>query len=109
MDFGSNPNYVFFLLSGALNRNNAVFPSFGSLDIGFAANYSDIGVILDGANGSTFFDSLARVGAGGTQTISVSVSSQMPVGILGTFQCAMFDENNTATLKFSAATEVTIQ
>jgi hypothetical protein len=33
----------------------------------------------------------------------------MPIGVLGTLQCAMFDENNTATLKFSAATQVTIQ
>ncbi len=109
MNFGSNPNYVFFLLSGDLNRNNAIFPSFGSLDIGFAPNYSDIAVVLDGANGTTFFDSLARVGAGGSQTISVPVSSQMPIGVLGTLQCAMFDENNTATLKFSAATQITIQ
>ena len=68
-----------------------------------------IAVVLDGANGTTFFDSLARVGAGGSQTISVPVSSQMPIGVLGTLQCAMFDENNTATLKFSAATQITIQ
>ena len=112
MNFGSDPNYVFFLLSGPLNRNNAIFPSFGSMDIGNLGgsnNFSDISILLDGANGTSFLDMLARVGATGTQTISLPVTNQMPLGVLGTFQCAMFNENNTSTLKFSAATEVTIQ
>lgn len=112
MNFGSNPNYVFFLLSGPLNRNNAVFPNIGSMDIGNLGslnNYSDITILMDGANGTSFFDLLARVNGTGIQTISLPIPSQMPVGILGTFQCAMFNENNTSTLKFSAATEVSIQ
>jgi hypothetical protein len=112
MNFVSNPNYVFFLINGPLNRNNAVFPLFGSLDIGNGGatnNFSDLNILLDGAGGTTFFDLLARVGASGNQMISVPIGVGMPAGVLGTFQCAMFDQTNTATLKFSAATQITIQ
>ncbi len=112
MDFASNPNYVFFLLNGPLNRNNAVFPLFGSLDIGNGGatnNFGDLAVLLDGANGTSFLDTLARVGSSGYQSISVPIGVGLSAGLLGTFQCAMFDQTNTATLKFSAATEITIQ
>ncbi len=99
----------FALLSGPLNRNNGVFVGAGSLDLGLLGgqgDFSDVILLIDGVFPSTFLDQLANVGPSGSQSMSFPVPAVNP-GVLGSIQ-ALFWDVPTATLTFSAATEITV-
>lgn len=106
--FQGDANESFLLFMGPLNRNNLVVPGVGSLDLGTTANLSDVALLLDGVNGTSFFDAQARVGSDGRQSLSFTIPPTIPPGVLGAFQAMFWDVGN-AVLEFTAAAEVTIQ
>ena len=109
LNFKGPAGRPFALLSGPLNRNNGVFTGAGSLDLGLLGgqgDFSDVILLIDGVFPSTFLDQLANVGPSGSQTFSFPVPSVNP-GVLGSIQ-ALFWDVPTATLTFSAATEITV-
>lgn len=107
----TNPNRSMVMLYGPLGKNNYLFPTLGSLDVGLlggSLNFGDIAIVIDGLNPTTFIDLLGSIGASGQQTIGVSIPSSFPPGILGTFQALIVDPANTSTARLTAAIQVTI-
>ncbi|MCB9832267.1 MAG: hypothetical protein H6807_07305 [Planctomycetes bacterium] len=101
-------SWPFALLLGPLNRNNAVFPGIGSLDIGMlgAGNYADILLIMDGANPVGFFDYFAYTDATGQANLSFDLTG-LPSGVLGTFQALVY-QPASPFFKLTAAFEYSL-
>ncbi len=95
------------LAMGPLNRNNAVFPVTGSLDLGLhgAADLSDVSVIIDGLNPTGFLSVMGNTGPTGTRAISFTLPSLAP-GVLGTFQAIVIGPGGIPVL--TAASQVTL-
>lgn len=107
----TNPNRSMVMLYGPLGKNNFVFPSLGSLDVGLlggSLNFGDVAIVIDGLNPTTFIDLLGSIGASGQQTIGFTIPSTFPPGVLGTFQALIVDPANTPTARLTAAIQVTI-
>lgn len=103
------PNRDFLLLAGGLNRNNAVFPNLGSMDIGFLGGsgiYTDIDIVMNGLSPTNFFDMMANTGTSGSQSLMLSIPNNIALGIFGTFQAFV---SAPGGFKFTAATEIAIQ
>ena len=101
-------SWPYALIFGPLNRNNAIIPNVGSLDIGLLGmgNYSDILVVMDGANPVTFFDFAAFTDATGESHLQFDLTG-FPVGVLGTFQVLAY-QPASPFFKLSAAFEYSI-
>lgn len=104
-----NPNQPFLLLLGALNRTNAVFP-FGNLDIGYmgaSLNFSDVQVVMNGVNGTGFFDLFARTDPSGVAVVTLGLPGVTP-GVLGTFQAIVYT-GTSSVIELTAAFVFTVQ
>jgi hypothetical protein len=100
------PNQPYALAAGPLNANNAIFPAFGSLDLGLLgpASLVDVQIVLDGA-APGFLNSLAKTDPTGSSVLTFSLPS-LPPGPWLAFQAAVF---NGPALTLTAATRISVQ
>ncbi len=105
LTWSGQPSRPLAIAFGPLNRNNAIFPGVGSLDIGLngAGNLSDVSIVLDGLNPVTFMDAFANTGPLGSRTVSFTVPAFTP-GVVGTFQAAVLTAG--LTFKLTAASQL---
>ncbi len=101
------PDQPWFLLLGPLNRNNAVFPNVGSLDIGLLgpSDFSDVQIVMNGL-GPSFLDQFANTGPSGTSVVTLGLSP-LPPGVIGTFQAIVYNSTSTV-VGITAAFEYTV-
>lgn len=105
--FGGGVAQPAILLTGPLNAGNALIPGVGSLDLGLLGlgNLGDVGVLLDGLSGTTFFDLFANTGPTGGRTLAFTMPA-VPTGLFGSFQVAVVPPSGIPLL--TAAFEVTV-
>ena len=109
LHFEAAPIKQFILLLGPLNRNNAVGPLVGSLDIGMLGNtndFSDLVVLMNGTAPAGFLDLLAITDATGVRDLAFSIPP-LPPTTLGAMQAWIHQSAGPPVL--SAATEIRIQ
>ncbi len=105
------PLQPIILFAGALNPNVANFPGVGQIDVGGPINMgsglpTSIFVLADGTVLGGF-NSFFVLAANGEANIGFSVPN-LPIGVLSTFQCAMFTMTGSG-LALSNCVEVTVQ
>ncbi len=105
--FGGGVSEPVILMTGPLNAGNAVIPPIGSLDLGLLGlgNLGDVGILLDGLSGTTFFDLFANTGPTGGRTLAFTMPA-VPTGLFGSFQVAVVPLGGLPLL--TAAFEVTV-
>ncbi|MFT7617955.1 MAG: hypothetical protein ACI97A_001594 [Planctomycetota bacterium] len=104
------PNQPIILLTGPLNPRVASFGIVGQFDIGTGLQTNGLpsGLMLIGdGNGSSFFNSLFVLNAAGQADIGFTVPI-LPLGVLGSFQCAIL-RSGAVGVALSNAVELTIQ
>ncbi|MFT7616850.1 MAG: hypothetical protein ACI97A_000480 [Planctomycetota bacterium] len=103
------PNQSILMFTGPLNPVAATFPGVGSIDLGgavdpFTGIPSALTIVGDGG-GQGLFNQLFLTSATGEAEFGVTVPS-LPPGVIGTFQCALLNTINGASL--SNAVELSI-
>ncbi len=105
------PSSSILLLGGPLNPAAAGFPNIGQLDLGGAVDPltgipTMLTVIADGSMIGGF-NPFFNIATNGVTEIGFSVPN-LPLGVLGNFQCVMVD-SSTPTISISNAVQITVQ